>query len=314
MTYLGERTHAGKARSLGVLAALSATLMLGACAQLGEGVGSDLLSGISPTDTAAQSQDPAAAAEYWSKKYAENPANLDVAIGHAKGLKARGEKTQALAVLEQASMLHPMDKTLASEYGRLALELDQVTLAKRLLEVADNPAKPDWRVVMARGTALAKEGRYKEAEGFFERALALQPDHPSVLSNLALAYTMSGNPEKGEALLRRAAERPDVSPKVRQNLALVLGLQGKYDEATKVGSVDLPAGKAQENSELIRKMVKADPKASGVPQLPADAWDTQTVELTNAQGVKAVSSEPVVRAVSVPAEGKPQLALRPSSH
>ncbi len=43
------------------------------------------------------------------------------------------------------------------------LEMDQISVAKKLLEVADNSGGLDWRVVLARGTVLAKEGRYREA-------------------------------------------------------------------------------------------------------------------------------------------------------
>ena len=65
---------------------------------------------------------------------------------------------------------------------------------------------------------------------------------------------------------------------MRQNLALVLGIQGKYDEATQVGSLDLPADRAQENTELLKKIVKLDPKPSGAPTLPTSAWETQVAE------------------------------------
>ena len=261
---------ARQGRHLGVLAALAASLMLGACAQVGGGdESSGLFSALQPEPSEqaikdAAPSDPKAAAEYWGKIYAKNPRDLDAALSYAQNLKLTGQKREALAVLQQASLIHSTDKRLAADYGRLALDLDQVSVAKKLLEIADDPANPDWRVVMARGTALAKEGSYREAIGFYERAQALNPQHPSVLNNLALAYTMSGEPERGETLLRQASVSGGESTRVRQNLALVLGLQGKYDEAVKVGSVDLPADEAQANTALLKKMVKLDAKAAPV--------------------------------------------------
>ena len=44
-----------------------------------------------------------------------------------------GEKRQALAVLQQASIFHAGNRALNSEYGRLALEFDQISLAQKLL-------------------------------------------------------------------------------------------------------------------------------------------------------------------------------------
>ena len=65
-----------------------------------------------------------------------------------------------------------------------------------MLEIAEDPMKPDWRIISARGTVLAKQGQYKDAIPFFERAQSLAPDQQSVLNNLALAYTMNGDAAK----------------------------------------------------------------------------------------------------------------------
>jgi Flp pilus assembly protein TadD len=258
-----KREHAATAAAA-VVIAIAACLMLAGCAQTGGGADDDLfgIGGVASIAEAAP-QDPQKAVEYWGKAYSKDPRDLDKALSYAQSLKATGQKSQALVVLQQATMLHGSDRRLASDYGRLALELDQVSVAKRLLEAADDPANPDWRVIMARGTVLAKETKYAEAIPFYERALALAHDHPSVMNNLALAYTMSGDAAKAEALLRRAAEANGANAKVRQNLALVLGLQGKYDEAIRVGSAGQSPDTAQANTDLLRKIVKLDPKADG---------------------------------------------------
>ena len=101
-----------------------------------------------------------------------------------------------------------------------------------MLEIADDPAKPDWKIISARGTVLSKQGQYKQAIPFYERASPLSQNQRSVLNNLAMAHAMSGDPKKAEELLRQAASTPSGNTaKVKQNLALVLGLQGRYDEA-----------------------------------------------------------------------------------
>lgn len=292
---------ARSSRSFGLVAAMTACLMLGACAQVGGDASTGLFSSLAPESAEqaakeAAPTDPRAAAEYWSKIYTKNPRDLQAALGYAQNLKTLGQKREALAVLQQASLIHGTNRELAADYGRLALELDQVSVAKKLLEVADDPAKPDWRIILARGTALAKEGSYREAIGFYERAQALNPGHPSVLNNLALAYTMSGEPERGEQLLRQASATGGENAKVRQNLALVLGLQGKYDEATKVGSVDLAATDAQSNTALLRKMVKLDAKATSPASVPA-VWPGEPPAMTTwAPAVAAASSQEAVPA------------------
>jgi Flp pilus assembly protein TadD len=264
-------------KASGVLAALTASLLLGACAQSGE----------APLQTLARAENwrkeaPALrrakterekATEHWIAQHAENPRDLEAAINYARTLKAAGQKEQALAVLQHASIYNGESRELASEYGRLALELGQVSVAQTLLAAADDPASPDWQVVSARGTVLAKQGHYKDAIPLVERALTLAPDHPSLLNNLAMAYAANGQAETAETVLRHAVKAKDSDARVRQNLALVLALQGKYDEAKQVAAQDLPPETAAANVDFLRRMVRIDPRPSGAPARQAGAAD-----------------------------------------
>jgi Flp pilus assembly protein TadD len=275
-----SHSAARRLRRGGTIAALTASLMLGACGQsMQPGAAGEMISvtnGQQPPRPTAQNQaaaqahsqaqggvgsDLLRATDYWGKAYTNSPRELEPALNYARNLKAMGEKRRALAVLQQASLYHGQSRELAGEYGRLALDLDQIQVAKQLLAIADDPGQPDWRVVSARGAVLAKEGNYNEAIPFFEKALALSPDQPSVLSNLALAQAMNGQPAKAESLLRQAAATDGDSPRIRQNLALVLGLQGKYDEAKLVAVRDMPMTNAAENADFLQQVTKLDPKS-----------------------------------------------------
>jgi len=275
-----------------VLAVMLPGLMLGACAQVG---GEGGLPSLAMTETSATApasvsaldgsrKEPASelekATEYWGGEFRKNPRDLQKALSYARNLKAMGHKAQAMSVLQQASMFHGQDRDLASEYGRLALDLGQTKVAGRLLALADDPSTPDWRVISARGTVLAKQGKYDEAIPLFAQALQLSGDQPSVLNNLALAYTMSGKANKAEEILRRAANQdsPHVT-KVRQNLALVLGLQGKYEEARLISGQDVPREVASADVELLQQMTGTQAKPMPAAVGPAGAmvagWMTE---------------------------------------
>ena len=261
--------------------------MLGACAQMGDLPKLDMLaSSKSPADEAPGTTAPQSelqkATEYWGKQFAKKPNDAEAALAYAKNLKALGQKQQALAVLQQASLTNGSNRKLASEYGRLALEFDQIAVAEQLLAMADDPALPDWRVVSARGTVLAKQGKYSEAIPYYERALSIASDQPSVLNNLALAYTMSGDAAKAEGILRQASQSQGGDRKIRQNLALVLNLQGKYDEARQVAMQDAAPEAAKADSDLMRSIVRLDPKA-----VPAPAGGPAEVQLARAPSPKA---------------------------
>jgi Flp pilus assembly protein TadD len=308
-----SHSAARRLRRGGTIAALTASLMLGACGQsMQPGSAGELISVTNrqqPPRQAAQTQvagqapsqaqggvgnDLLQATDYWGKAYAQSPRELEPALNYARNLKAMGEKRRALAVLQQASLYHGQSRELAGEYGRLALDLDQVKAAKQLLAIADDPGRPDWRVVSARGAVLAKEGNYEEAIPFFEKALALSPEQPSVLSNLALAQAMNGQPAKAESLLRQAAATDGNSPRIRQNLALVLGLQGKYDEAKLVAVRDMPMTNAAENADFLQQVTKLDPKSVPTSDpVPAD-WPAEAKVAT-----APAAEGPVLSAVPV---------------
>jgi Flp pilus assembly protein TadD len=58
-----------------------------------------------------------------------------------------------------------------------------------------------------------------------------------------------------EATLRRASAHPPVDQRVRQNLALVVGLQGRFAEAETIARADLPAEEAAANVAYLRQML-----------------------------------------------------------
>lgn len=254
-------TKAKAARVGGLLAAITAALLAGACsADLGKMDGLAQLTGSAePEKTAAVSKSEIdKAVEYWGKEHKKQPNDLKTALSYARNLKAAGKREDAFAVLQQLALVHGNNMELASEYGRLALDLGQAQVAQSVLAMADDPANPDWRVISARGTALAKQGNYTDAIPFYERALGLAPKQPSILNNLAMAHAANGEPAKAEEILRTiAADSND--PKVRQNLALVLGLQSKHDEAAIVAAESQSPATASANADYMRRMVKVAP-------------------------------------------------------
>lgn len=252
-------------RRLGIIASLTASLLLGACSASPSLLQDIALKPETTSSTDASASEPQTelqkATVYWGKEYAKDPMQLQPALNYAKDLKALGEKRKALSVLQQASMFHGKDPELTSEYGRLALELNQVNMAGQLLAAADDPTRPDWRVVSARGTVWAKQGKYNNAIPFYERALSLSPNNPTVMNNLAMAHAMMGDPKKAEEILRQALATPGATPKMRENLALVLGLQGRYDESRSVASAVLDSSTVSSNTSYLKQMVKLDAKS-----------------------------------------------------
>lgn len=266
----------GLAKPAMAAVALSLALALGGCAQLGNfdlGLGlGDSSAKVSDIETSSASTGTAGDLEkatiYWGAEHTKNPRDVKAALAYAKNLKALGNKPQALGILQNTYNFASDNRELLSEYGRLALEMGQVSTAAQLLERADDPAKPDWRIVSARGTVLAKQGRFSDSIPLYERARQLAPDQPSVLNNLAMAYTMNGQADRGEQLLREAMARGNEDPRIKQNLDLVLSLQGKGA----AGEPGAAKASAISTSSTEPEAPPATAPQASPPQQPAAAY------------------------------------------
>jgi Flp pilus assembly protein TadD len=193
--------------------------------------------------------------DVYGQQYRANPSKVDVALRYAQALRATGQRAQAVAVLERLSMLHPHDKTVLGEYGRALAEAGDYDQALDVLGRAHLPDQPDWHILSAQGAVLDQMGRHEEAQRYYLTALKIVPEEPSVLSNLGLSYALSKDLPNAEATLRRAAAHRPVDPRVRQNLALVVGLQGRFAEAEQIAAADLPPDQAAANVAYLRQML-----------------------------------------------------------
>lgn len=205
-----------------------------------------------------------------SERYKQNPADPNTAINYAKALRATEQRAQAVAVLEQASMRNPHDMPLLGAYGRALADAGDYSQALSVLGRAHTPDNPDWRILNAQGAVLDQLGRHAEAQRHYSAALKIVPDEPSILSNLGLSYALTKNLKMAEVTLRRAMAQPNASPKVRQNLALVVGLQGRFAEAEKIAAAELPPDEATANVEYLRTMLaqQSDGKKPGQRRVP----------------------------------------------
>ena len=76
-----------------------------------------------------------------------------------------------------------------------------------------------------------------------------------MLSNLGLSYMLSKDLPKAEEALRQAYATPRPSARVRQNLGLVVGLQGRFAEAETIVKADLPPDQAAANVAYLKEML-----------------------------------------------------------
>ena len=232
----------------------SAILVLGLCSCQTDGA-SDITGSLGEKAEAGRAADPRRDLDSYGDRYRANPRDGEAALQYAKALRATGQRAQAVALLEQATIAQPDNKALLAGYGRALADNGNFEQAFDVLGRAHSPDNPNWRILLAQGAVLDQLGRYDEARQYYASALRIAPDDPLVLSNLGLSYVLSKDLPKAEETLRRAYGRTGASPRVRQNLALVVGLQGRLAEAESILKADRPAGEATASVAYLKRLL-----------------------------------------------------------
>ena len=158
------------------------------------------------------------AAESIGRAYDKNPKDAAVGMKYASVLTMGGRSDQALAVMQ-------------------------------------TPDRPDWQLLSAEGAIHDQMGDSATARTRYRKALDIQPNEPSVLSNLGMSYVLQGDLKTAESYLASAVRQPGADSRVRQNLALVVGLQGRFQEAEKIAGSELSAEQASANVTYLRAML-----------------------------------------------------------
>jgi Flp pilus assembly protein TadD len=203
---------------------------------------------------AADRLDPLARAAFWSKALNDDPRDLEAGIKLSKALRALGRNAEAVPVAQQVLALDPTNYEGLLELARANIGAGDAFFALQPLEQARRQNPRDWRPVSMAAIAYEATKQPDQAAAAFAEALRLAPDSPALLTNHALFLAGRGQVQAAEAEARKAAALPGAGPPERQNLALVLGLSGRLDEAEKLIRRDLPPAAADANLAYLRAM------------------------------------------------------------
>lgn len=193
-------------------------------------------------------------ADALAERYAADPNDVANAMRYAQALRATDQRAQATAVLQQAALRNPRNTAVLGAYGKSLVEVGRLQEAQDVLQNAHSPAQPDWRILSAQGSVADQLGDHARAQGFYDAALKIRPDEPAVLSNLGLSYALARQLDRAEETMRLAVARPGADARVRANLALVLGLKGRFDEAEAILRRDLPPAEVAANLASLRSL------------------------------------------------------------
>lgn len=190
-----------------------------------------------------------------SARYQANPRDKNTAIYFAASLRAAGQSAQAVAVMQQAIAYHPGDASVKVAYAKALSADGKFKQALRIIDETILPDRPDWNALMVKGAILDQIGQNGAARQIYQQALTIAPRQASLEANLGLSYAMTNELPKAEEHLRKAVKMPRSTVQIRQNLALIVGLQGRFDEARSIYAQVMPAEQVKANMAFIRALL-----------------------------------------------------------
>ncbi len=190
-----------------------------------------------------------------SARYQRNPRDRGTIVHFAAALRAQGQSQQAVAVLEQGVSHYPQDATIAVAYAKALTADGRLEQSLAVLDRVIRPDMPDWNALLVKGATLDQMGRNQEARKLYQQAQLLAPGEASIEANLGLSYAMTNDPGAAERHLRRAVGMRGANTQTRQNLALVVGLQGRFDESRALYAAELPPEQVESNMAYVRALL-----------------------------------------------------------
>ncbi len=188
------------------------------------------------------------------ERYKANPRDTGAAIHFAAALRAAGQPAQAVAVMEQAMSISD-SISVRIAYAKALAANGQFQQALNVIEASIDPTRPNWNALSVKGAILDQMGQNEEARALYRQAQVTAPNEAALEANLGLSYAMTNDLTQAEAHLRRAVAMPTATSQIRQNLALVIGLQGRFDEARQIYARELPADQVENNMAYIRALI-----------------------------------------------------------
>jgi Flp pilus assembly protein TadD len=241
-------------RGIGCAIAFAGLLLAGCAGHGGDDPQQTAISVDSLTRLAATAQqggDNAAAVQLYQKAAAARPNDPDLQVALGQSLYLVGATDDAIVPLRKAITLAPkrIDAHVILEHIYLGEHKSGDALAECDAILALDPR--NVRAFNAKGVTLDEIGRSREAQEAYRAALVIDADDQAVRNNLGLSLALSGGYDEAITILSKLANEPGATPRMRQNLALALGLKGSKADAARIARVDLDEAATKSNLQFF---------------------------------------------------------------
>jgi Flp pilus assembly protein TadD len=158
-----------------------------------------------------------------------------------------GQINEAIVSYNSALARDPDDRGALRGLAKAYLRTGRPELANTPLAKAYQDTPNDPKLLQLIGVANDSTEQHAIAQDWYRRGLALAPRDPGLTTDLALSLALSGNDAAAIKLLQPVASGPLATPRERQTLALIYGLDGNRAAAERLSRIDLDAAAVAHN-------------------------------------------------------------------
>jgi Flp pilus assembly protein TadD len=231
---------------------------------------------VTLAENSRASGDLSSAISFYRRAINLDPSYAKAYVGLGETLLAAGAANEAVETFREAHDKWPNDPAILRGLGLALVSVNQPAAAAQILDQSIR-IEPSPRAYGALGIAQSLLGNVDAADQAFRQGLVLAPDDLDLLNNFGLALALRGDYEAAIRTLRRVASDAKATARHRLNLALVLGLAGRNEDAAQIARIDLDERSVHSNLAYYTLLRGLSPEARaaailrpGTP-LPANA-------------------------------------------
>lgn len=218
------------------------------------------LNSLSLADKLRAEKNYSSAAAMYQQAHQSNPGDVRPLLGLGESFLAIGANIDATNAYSTALDIDGNNAEALFGLGKARLLLNQPELAVPVLQTATRVNPSDPRPMTALGVAFDKVGDHAAAQQSYKKVLSLDPNNRAALNNLALSLALSGDEAGAVKILEGLNSSATASSVVRQNLALIYGVNGQMEQSERLGRVDLPESSLQQNLTALRTTTSSSGK------------------------------------------------------
>ncbi|MCP4393032.1 MAG: tetratricopeptide repeat protein [Alphaproteobacteria bacterium] len=191
-------------------------------------------------------------------------------LGLARNLRYAGEAKNALKAISiyekeirraQKNSItttrEVLSEQMALEFAKSSISNKNPDIAITRLEKLIDEGEKGWEVYSVLGVAYDYNNLFEKSTNAYKKSLKIYPDNPDVLNNMGLSLALSGDIYGAIEIFENLVSKIDSQPQYRQNLAILLTLNGDIERASDYAYQDLPHDMATRNAKAYREIMEA---------------------------------------------------------